>query len=103
MVQAMVERGTISQAEARTHPKANVILNYIGQDPEIDVDVAEVRLLRGDRVLLCSDGLWGELEDDEIASHLNTWKRPRRAVQRLVNDAYQGGGKDNISAVLVDV
>jgi len=103
MVQAMVERGKITPAEARTHPKANVILNYVGQDPEIDVDTSEVRLLRGDRILLCSDGLWGELDDDEITAHLNTWRRPRRAVQRMVQDAYQGGGKDNVTAVLVDI
>lgn len=103
MVQAMVERGTITREQARTHPKANVILNYVGQDPEIDVDVQEVRLLKGDRILLCSDGLWGELEDAEIAGHLTTWKEPRRAVQRLVRDAYQGGGKDNIAVVLVDL
>lgn len=103
MVQAMVERGKITREEARTHPKANVILNYVGQDPEIDVDVDEVKLLRGDRVLLCSDGLWGELEDGEIEQHLSTWRQTRRAVQRLVRDAYQGGGKDNISLVLVDV
>ncbi|MFK7929281.1 MAG: protein phosphatase 2C domain-containing protein [Myxococcota bacterium] len=103
LVQAMVERGTIKASEARTHPKANVILNYVGQDEEIDVDVQEVRVLRGDRLLLCSDGLWGELTDDEIGWHLSTWDKPRQAIQRLVRDAYLAGGKDNTTAIIVDV
>lgn len=103
LVQAMVERGTIKPEEARTHPKANVILNYLGQDEEIDVDVQEVRLLKGDRLMLCSDGLWGELDDAELAFHLSEWGPPRRAVQRLVRDAYLGGGKDNVTVVVVDV
>ena len=99
----MVERGTLKPEEARNHPKANVILNYVGQDPENDVDVQEVRLLKGDRIVLCSDGQWGELEDREMEAHLLSWKAPRRAVQRMVQDAYLGGGKDNITVVVLDV
>lgn len=103
LVQAMVERGTVKPEEARTHPKANVILNYIGQDAEIDVDCASVKVLPGDRWLLCSDGLWGELTDAELSSHLLTWREPRRCVQRLVREAYEAGGRDNITVVVVDV
>lgn len=103
LVQAMVDRGTLSPAEARTHPKANVILNYVGQEEQIDVDVADVRVLRGDRLLLCSDGLWGELTDDELAWHLGSWPAPRKAIQRMVRDAYVAGGKDNTTAIVVDI
>lgn len=103
LVQAMVERGTITPEEARNHPKSNVILNYVGQDEEVEVDVTVVDTRVGDRWLLCSDGLWGELDDPHLASHLMNWREPRRCVQRLVHDAYEAGGKDNITTVVVDV
>lgn len=103
LVQAMVERGTVKPAEARTHPKANVLLNFVGQEEFVDIDVEVVRTLRGDRWLICTDGLWAELSDQEIRWELDNWSEPRRCVQKLVQGALDVGGKDNVTVMVIDV
>jgi serine/threonine protein phosphatase PrpC len=102
LVQAMVERGTITDLEARTHPKRNVVLNFIGQDQEIDVDVTHFRTAPGDRWLLCTDGVWGELADQEIRYYLDNVPEPRRCVQAIVRDVLAVGARDNLTLVVVD-
>jgi PPM family protein phosphatase len=103
LVQAMVERGTLAPEDARSHPRANVVLTFVGQDAEIDVDVETHETTVGDRWLLCTDGVWGQVEEAQLAAHLSNWTEPRRCVQRLVREAYAAGGRDNATAVVVDV
>lgn len=103
MVQAMVERGKMTREEARVHPQSNVILSFVGQGQDIDIEVQEVGLKKGDRLLLCSDGLWGEMPDAEIAYHLSQPDSPGAIIQRLVKGAYMAGGKDNIAVIVVDI
>jgi serine/threonine protein phosphatase PrpC len=69
--------------------------------PEIDVDALSVELDPGDQLLLCSDGLTGVLEDDEIARELATRVDPDQTLKRLIDAANEGGGPDNITAVLL--
>lgn len=102
LVQAMVERGKVSPTEARLHPKANVLLNFLGQETDVDIDVEVIRTLRGDRWLICTDGLWGELADQEIRWELDNWSEPRRCVQKLVQSAIDVGGKDNVTVMVID-
>ncbi len=102
MVAAMVAAGKITAAEARTHPKANVLINFLGMHQQVEADVFQVDLQRGDRLVLCTDGVWGEATDAGIAQALLSEADPRRAVYRLLRVANDAGGKDNMTAILVD-
>ena len=103
MVQKMVDRGRITAEQARNHPHSNILLRTVGTEHDVDIDVFRVQLEGGDRVLMCSDGLWGEVEDRDIESILNTYGDPRIAARELVRAAHHGGGKDNVTLMIVGV
>jgi protein phosphatase len=101
LVQKMVERGRITAEEARRHPNNNILVRTVGTERDIEIDLFRVDLEPGDRILLCSDGLWGEVDDREIESILTTYTDPRIASRELVRAAQTGGGKDNITLMIV--
>jgi len=103
LVAKMVERGRITAEEARTHPHSNILLRTVGTERDVDIDIFRVELEPGDRVLLCSDGLWGEVEDRDLETILNTYTDPRIAARELVRAAHHGGGKDNVTILLVTI
>ncbi len=103
MVGAMVATGKISREEARTHKRANVLLQFLGGSEEVEPDVEKADVKSGDRILVCSDGLWGEMPEERLAELLDDSLEPRRQVRVLVNAANDAGGKDNVTAVLVTV
>lgn len=98
-----VRHQRITPDEARHHPMKNVLLRSIGVGPEVEVPVKSLEVGPGDRFLLCSDGLWGEVEDQPIAAIVGS-EQPRRAVERLVDLAIENGGSDNVTVqvALVD-
>lgn len=102
-VQKLVDRGRITKEEARNHPQSNVLLRTVGTDRDVEVDVFRVELQLGDRLILCTDGLWGEVADADIAAVLGTWQDPRIAARELVRAAHQGGGKDNVTLMVVAI
>jgi serine/threonine protein phosphatase PrpC len=67
----------------------------------VEIDLFRVELEPGDRLMLCSDGLWGEVEDADIAAILTTYTDPRVAARELIRASHQGGGKDNCTVVVV--
>jgi protein phosphatase len=91
-----VRHGRISAEEAKTHSMKNVLLRSIGVTPEVEVTVSTIDVRSGDRYLLCSDGLWGEVEDQSIAEILLR-ENPAGAVRQLVDLANQNGGSDNVT------
>lgn len=95
--------GTISLEDAATHPQRNQIYRCLGDKSVVEVDVFSEQFEDGDSVLLCSDGLWGMLPDvAQIEDVLgNRWLSTKRIVERLVQLARSGGGRDNISAIVV--
>jgi len=95
--------GELTPAEARTHPSGNILVRSIGSVPEVEVDVFHVETEEGDRILLCSDGLWGEVEDHEIAATLIATEDCQEACVELVDMANEAGGKDNSTLVLVTI
>jgi len=103
MVAAMVAAGKIKPEEARTHPKANVLLNFLGANPDLEPDVEEIQTRSGDRFILCSDGLWGEVADVDIEHAARLDLDPRRTVQRLLRLANDAGGRDNVTVIVVDI
>ena len=103
LVQKMVERGRITAEEARHHPHSNILLRTVGTEKDIDIDVFRVELKSGDKIMMCSDGLWGEVEDRDMENLMNTYADPRIASRELVRAAHHGGGKDNVTLVIVTV
>lgn len=103
LVAKMVERGRITAEEARHHPHSNILLRTVGTERDVEIDIFRVELETGDRVLMCTDGLWGEVEDRDIEAILNTYTDPRIAARELVRAAHHGGGKDNVTLLLVTI
>ena len=103
LVQELVDEGQLSEAEADIHPHRHVLTRAIGVDPEVTVDSIEIVPVRGDRYLLCSDGLPRELSASRTASILRRLGDPGEAAKALVAEARARGGNDNITVVVVDV
>ena len=103
LVQKMVERGRITAEEARHHPHSNILLRTVGTERDIEIDLFRVELEAGDKVLMCSDGLWNEVDDRDIESVLNTYTDPRIATRELIKAAHHGGGKDNVTLMIVTI
>jgi serine/threonine protein phosphatase PrpC len=101
-VQEMVDAGLLTPAEAQTHPRRHVVTRALGSRAEPQPDFWFVPIERHDRVLVCSDGLTGELTDERIAEVLLDTPDPQGAAERLVHEAIAAGGRDNITVVVVD-
>jgi protein phosphatase len=102
-VQELVDAGAITMDEARRHPRRNVITRALGAQDDVRADFRYIPVTLHDRVLICSDGLTGELTDEQITTILLEQHDPERAAGYLVDAAIQAGGRDNITVVVVDV
>jgi protein phosphatase len=103
VVADLVREGRISEQEAEVHPQRNVVTRVLGVYETVDVDLWPVDPVAGDRFLLCSDGLFNEVGSDQITSVLRRLDDPSEAAGELVRLANDGGGRDNITVVVVDV
>jgi serine/threonine protein phosphatase PrpC len=103
LVQRLIEIGQITPEEARHHEHKNVITRSLGARPSgpAGADSLALRLKRGDRLLLCSDGLTTHVEDGKIEELLQRHSDPTAAVRELVVAANAGGGTDNVSVVVI--
>src|ERR1019366_3467844 len=97
-----VRMGRLTPEEALTHPRRHQLTRAIGVDDNIEIDVMSLHVQPGDRILLCSDGLSNELEPDRLADLAGAPGSLDDAVATLVNEAKAAGGRDNISAVLLE-
>ncbi|MBM3317098.1 MAG: Stp1/IreP family PP2C-type Ser/Thr phosphatase [Candidatus Eisenbacteria bacterium] len=101
LVAEMVEKGEITSNEARTHRLRSILTQTLGGESAPQVDVAVVPWNKEDCLLLCSDGLSGELEDHRIEAILERFRTDlKRASQELIRAANVSGGKDNVSVIL---
>ena len=103
MVADLVREGRISEAEAEVHPQRNIVTRVLGVYDTVDIDLWPIDAVRGDRLLLCSDGLFNEVAKDQIAAVLRRLSDPQEAAAELVRRANEGGGRDNITVLVVDV
>jgi len=103
LVQTLIREGQLSPEEAANHPQRNVVTRALGIADDISIDYWELEARTGVRLLLCSDGLVGEVDDDAIAGVLADGDPPQAAAERLVELANRNGGHDNITVVVVDV
>lgn len=101
-VQEMVDQGLLTREQADAHPMSNVLSRAVGGDPDLAVDTRVERLRAGDRFLLCSDGLTKELSARAIADLLGH-ADPETAARELVRSACAAGGRDNVTALVVDI
>jgi serine/threonine protein phosphatase PrpC len=99
-VQELVDRGTITPAEALTWPRRNVITRAVGAQADFQADAASDTVESGDCFVLCSDGLTGHVSDAEILDAVS-WTGARDACDKLVNLALARGGKDNVSVIVI--
>lgn len=102
LVQALVDAGQLTPEQASAHPRRNVVTQCLGQaDQELAVDVVQGRLGRGELLLLCSDGLTGELGDAQIQQICAGATTLDSLVSELVEAANRAGGRDNISCIVI--
>jgi serine/threonine protein phosphatase PrpC len=103
LVEQLIASGLIAPEERYTHPKRNQIFRSLGDEPAAQVDIFIQKLRPGMRLLLCSDGLWEMVRDDELAAILRECANPREACDTFVRRANEQGGEDNISALVIEV
>jgi serine/threonine protein phosphatase PrpC len=104
LVAALVTAGVIEPDEIYTHPYRNQIYRSLGQKATVEVETASVPLAAGDILLVCSDGLWEMVRDQQIAAILSTpMPTPTDTAHALIQAALAGGGADNVSAIVAEV
>tara|TARA_B100000953_G_scaffold243862_1_gene205669 strand:+ start:353 stop:1201 length:849 start_codon:yes stop_codon:yes gene_type:complete len=100
-VQALVDEGKITQAEAREHPKKNIITKAVGISPSVEADKSILTLGSDESLLLCCDGVIAHLTDEDIHKIINDSPDPQSACQKIVDTANERGGSDNISLIIL--
>ncbi|SDL75507.1 Stp1/IreP family PP2C-type Ser/Thr phosphatase [Sediminibacillus halophilus] len=102
LVNELVRSGQISKDDAEHHPRKNVLLKALGTEENIQADIQSIGWDKGDKLLLCSDGLTNKLSDEEIEEVLSSSVTLQDSARQLIDMANERGGEDNISVVLVD-
>jgi protein phosphatase len=97
-----MDLGHLNEEQARTHPLRHVLLQCLGRQDLHQIDIEPIDVASGDRLLLCSDGLSGEVPDDQIRHYLLSSPSCQEAASCLVDAANQAGGSDNITVVVVE-
>jgi len=103
LVQQLVDTGVITRAQAHNHPEGNVITRAVGFQSQPTPDYWLLPLRTGMRLLVCSDGLTGEIEDDGLSTHLAAGLPAKETAEALVEAALAQGGRDNVTVLVVDV
>jgi protein phosphatase len=102
IVEELVDRGVLSAEDAERHPYKNVLSRNLGAKPETRVDMVELDLRAGDRLLLCSDGLYGYASPEGIQYLLGSGDPPDAVARDLIDLALRGGGGDNVSVIVLE-
>lgn len=103
LVAEQVRRGILTASEAESSTMQNVLLRALGTQPEVEVDIEQVGLFPNDLLLLCSDGLTRMVTEPEIAGALQSEPDPQKAAEKLIKLANEGGGVDNVTAIVVSL
>ncbi|WP_120003698.1 PP2C family protein-serine/threonine phosphatase [Nesterenkonia muleiensis] len=102
-VQELVDSGMITAEEVHSHPQRNVITRALGAGDVWGADFTRATVAAGQRLLVCSDGLTGELTDEQIGQILNAGRNAQETVDWLIHQSLRHGGRDNVTVILVDV
>ena len=101
LVQELVDSGSITEEEALTHPKRHVLLKSLGVNEYMSPDTYSFDISEGDLILMCTDGLYGYVEETEIRTILRRHKDLDACAGQLVGAANRMGGKDNVTVILI--
>jgi serine/threonine protein phosphatase PrpC len=101
-VQELVDTGEITAEQATVHPRRHVVTRALGAGDETEADYWLLPVEEGDRMMVCSDGLNGEISDEQMFDILSTVADPQEAVDQLIQAALRSGGRDNITVIVVD-
>jgi len=101
-VQELVDTGEITAEQAAVHPRRHVVTRALGTGDDTEADYWLLPIEEGDRVMVCSDGLNGELTDDMMLGILTAVEDPQAAVDSLIQAALRCGGRDNITVIVID-
>lgn len=102
LVEEMVRLGGIKAEEAKNHPDKNIITRAIGVKEDVEADIYEYRLKKGDIILMCTDGLSNMVEDEDMFDIVKGARDIVEAVQMLIEKANSNGGRDNIGVVMAE-
>lgn len=102
-VNELVEKGVITEDEAETHAQKNVITRALGADNKVVPDYYKFRVFKGDVILLCSDGLYGEVPEDDMKQIIKSAATMNEACQTLVARANEMGGRDNTTVICLKI
>jgi protein phosphatase len=104
LVEAQVQAGLIDREQSLKSEHQNILLRALGREPDVRVELNEITLAAGDRLLLCTDGLTRIVNDARLEDALQRFRGdPQGACDYLVAAANDGGGPDNVTAVVIDV
>jgi len=103
VAQDLVAAGKLKPEEADSHRGANILTATMGAEDELEADISIVPVKSGDRLLLCSDGLYNPLRIEGITSGLTAWPDRHKTVRRMLRQALSLGSTDNITAIVVDI
>lgn len=101
LVNELLQKGELTQEEAENHPRRNILTRALGTDENPQIDQFDLLVKSGDLLLLCTDGLYNQVYEDEISAILSGEDSLQAKVVCLVNQALERGGNDNITAVIV--
>jgi protein phosphatase len=101
LVNEMISSGFLTPEQAKTHPQRSMITQALGGPHPLKAELGKVALRRGDRLLLCSDGLHGEVSDEQLRGFLDLSYSPRRTLELMLEVALEHGGRDNITAIMM--
>lgn len=102
-VMQLVKAGIISIEDIHTHPHKNILIRGLGGEKEMEVDIIEADLSVGERIMLCSDGLWGMIKDPALENILLQAKSAEMLVDLFIEEANNAGGEDNIGVLVCDI
>ncbi len=100
-VQTLIDKGILTPEQAKRHPKKNSIMRALGVDETVECDIFTQKMAKGERILLCSDGLTNFLTDEEIFKTSQQYKLPEEFSRQLVDMVLERGASDNVTAVVL--
>jgi len=103
LVRRLVDLGQISEADAAHHPQRNVLFRALGQTEGFKIDLGHLDLVEPTQLLICSDGLWGLADEEELLKVISAVPGDVNVAQQLCDLANNAGGTDNISVIFVEI
>lgn len=103
LVQEMIDSGTVSKGDSFRHPEKNMVTRAVGADDGCEPDFWMLPMVRGERLMICTDGLLGDSPSEEVRRLVKADLSPRQVVDDLLELALRSGARDNVSVIVIDV